>query len=88
MHLQLACTPWVQALLLIDASYGLEMEVMEFLEMCRTHGMPKIIGVLTHLDQMKNSKLLKKTKKQMKHRIWTELYQAHTTHSAYLTCFL
>ena len=33
------------ALLLIDATFGIEMEVFEFLEICRQHGSPRIMGV-------------------------------------------
>ncbi|KAF9185189.1 Glycoside hydrolase 2 (Mannanase, beta-galactosidase) [Haplosporangium sp. Z 767] len=62
-------------LLLIDASYGLEMETFEFLNILQTHGFPKIMGVLTHLDRFKNNKTLKTTKKKLKHRFWTEIYQ-------------
>ena len=36
--------------------------------------MPRVMGVLTHLDMLKNSKQLKKTKKTLKHRFWTEVY--------------
>lgn len=36
--------------------------------------MPKIMGILTHLDMLKNNKLLKQTKKVLKHRFWTEVY--------------
>ncbi|RZF35566.1 hypothetical protein LSTR_LSTR005094 [Laodelphax striatellus] len=61
-------------LLLIDASFGFEMEIFEFLNICQVHGMPKIMGVLTHLDMLKNTKALKKTKKTLKHRFWTEVY--------------
>lgn len=61
-------------LLLIDASYGFEMETFEFLHICQVHGMPRIMGVLTHLDVFKNAKTLKKTKKILKHRFWTEVY--------------
>ncbi|KAF9319902.1 Glycoside hydrolase 2 (Mannanase, beta-galactosidase) [Podila horticola] len=62
-------------LLLIDASFGLEMETFEFLNILQTHGFPKIMGVLTHLDRFKNNKTLKTTKKKLKHRFWTEIYQ-------------
>ena len=62
-------------LLLVDASYGFEMETFEFLNICQHHGFPRIMGVLTHLDQFKNHKTLRNTKKQMKHRFWTEIYQ-------------
>uniref|UniRef100_A0A8D8PLR9 Ribosome biogenesis protein BMS1 homolog n=1 Tax=Cacopsylla melanoneura TaxID=428564 RepID=A0A8D8PLR9_9HEMI len=61
-------------LLLIDASFGFEMEIFEFLNICQVHGMPKIMGVLTHLDMLKNNKTLKTTKKMLKHRFWTEVY--------------
>ena len=33
------------------------------------------MGVLTHLDKFKNNKALKNTKKKLKHRFWTEIYQ-------------
>jgi ribosome biogenesis protein BMS1 len=38
-------------LLLIDAKFGFEMETFEFLNLLQAHGFPKILGVLTHLDQ-------------------------------------
>ena len=62
-------------LLLVDASFGFEMEVFEFLNICQVHGFPRIMGVLTHLDGYKNNKALQRTKKIMKHRFWTEVYQ-------------
>ena len=62
-------------LLMVDASFGFEMEVFEFLNICQTHGFPRVMGVLTHLDAFKNTKTLRKTKKIMKHRFWTEVYQ-------------
>ncbi|CAI2170124.1 17747_t:CDS:10 [Funneliformis geosporum] len=62
-------------LLLIDASFGFEMETFEFLNILQTHGFPKIMGVLTHLDKFKNNKTLRTTKKRLKHRFWTEIYQ-------------
>ncbi|XP_076247659.1 ribosome biogenesis protein BMS1 homolog [Calliopsis andreniformis] len=61
-------------LLLIDASFGFEMEIFEFLNICQVHGMPRIMGVLTHLDLIKNAKQLKKVKKTLKQRFWTEVY--------------
>ncbi|XP_037939810.1 ribosome biogenesis protein bms1 isoform X2 [Teleopsis dalmanni] len=61
-------------LLLCDASYGFEMEIFEFLNICQVHGMPKIMGVLTHLDMIRNPKQLRKRKKELKHRFWTEVY--------------
>uniref|UniRef100_A0A2K6E0C1 Bms1-type G domain-containing protein n=1 Tax=Macaca nemestrina TaxID=9545 RepID=A0A2K6E0C1_MACNE len=50
-------------LMLIDASFGFEMETFEFLNIFQVHGFPKIMGVLTHLDSFKHNKQLKKTKK-------------------------
>ena len=32
------------------------------------------MGVLTHLDSYKNNKALRKRKKLLKHRFWTEIY--------------
>ncbi|XP_076282110.1 ribosome biogenesis protein BMS1 homolog isoform X2 [Lasioglossum baleicum] len=61
-------------LLLIDGSFGFEMEIFEFLNICQVHGMPRIMGVLTHLDLIKNAKQLKKNKKMLKQRFWTEVY--------------
>ncbi|XP_074596154.1 ribosome biogenesis protein BMS1 homolog [Brevipalpus obovatus] len=62
-------------LLLIDASFGFEIEIFEYLNICQTHGFPRVMGVLTHLDVFKNKKKLKNTKKRLKHRFWTEVYQ-------------
>uniref|UniRef100_A0A0K0FM02 Bms1l protein (inferred by orthology to a zebrafish protein) n=1 Tax=Strongyloides venezuelensis TaxID=75913 RepID=A0A0K0FM02_STRVS len=61
-------------LLMIDANYGMEVEIFEFINICQTHGMPKIIGILTHLDLIKKTADLRKTKKHLKHRFWTEIY--------------
>ncbi|XP_010242134.1 PREDICTED: ribosome biogenesis protein BMS1 homolog [Nelumbo nucifera] len=62
------------ALLLIDGSYGFEMETFEFLNILQVHGFPKVMGVLTHLDKFKDVKKLKNTKQRLKHRFWTEIY--------------
>ncbi|KAI0671020.1 hypothetical protein C8Q78DRAFT_974097 [Trametes maxima] len=62
-------------LLMIDASYGFEMETFEFLNILQSHGFPKVIGVLTHLDLIKKAATLKDTKKTLKKRFWTEIYQ-------------
>ncbi|XDV44358.1 hypothetical protein PO909_012651 [Leuciscus waleckii] len=62
-------------LMLIDASFGFEMETFEFLNICQVHGFPRIMGVLTHLDTFKDNKRLRKTKKRLKHRFWTEVFQ-------------
>ena len=44
------------ALLVIDASIGLEMETFEFLTILKSHGFPNVMGVLTHLDFFKDNK--------------------------------
>lgn len=62
------------ALLMIDASIGFEMETFEFLCLLNNHGMPNVMGVLTHLDYYIENKTLRKTKKKMKKRFWKEVY--------------
>ncbi|KAG7088587.1 hypothetical protein E1B28_012564 [Marasmius oreades] len=62
-------------LLMIDGSFGFEMETFEFLNILQSHGFPKVIGILTHLDLIKKSATLRATKKQLKKRFWTEIYQ-------------
>ncbi len=44
--------------LMIDASFGFEMETFEFLNILQTHGFPKVLGVLTHLDRFRDGKQL------------------------------
>ncbi|KFB52932.1 hypothetical protein ZHAS_00021216 [Anopheles sinensis] len=61
-------------LLMVDASFGFEMEIFEFLNICQVHGMPKIMGILNHLDMIKNASALKMQKKVLKHRFWKEVY--------------
>ncbi|KAL7488232.1 hypothetical protein ACHAW6_013816 [Cyclotella cf. meneghiniana] len=61
-------------LLCVDAKFGFEMETFEFLNMMQTHGFPKVMGIFTHLDQFRTQKNLRKTKKALKHRFWTEIY--------------
>lgn len=61
-------------ILIIDASFGFEMETFEFLNILQVHGFPKIIGVLTHLDDFRHNKRLQKTKKRLKQRFWAEIY--------------
>ena len=62
-------------LLCVDAKFGFEMETFEFLNILQNHGFPKVMGVFTHLDQFKTAKNLRKTKKLLKHRFWTEIYE-------------
>ena len=40
----------------------------------QSHGFPKVIGVLTHLDLVKKAATLSATKKALKKRFWTEIY--------------
>ena len=72
----------------MDASFGFEMEIFEFLNICQVHGFPKIMGVLTHLDMFRNTKQLRTTKKRLKHRFWTEVYQViiNTNENIYNLC--
>ncbi|KAJ7043945.1 GTP binding protein [Mycena alexandri] len=62
-------------LLMVDGSFGFEMETFEFLNVLQSHGFPKVIGILTHLDLIKKAATLKDTKKALKKRFWTEIYQ-------------
>lgn len=61
-------------LLVIDASYGFEMETFEFLNIAAAHGMPKVMAILTHLDSLRDGKQVRSVKKSLKDRIWAELY--------------
>lgn len=61
-------------LLCIDGSYGFEMETFEFLTIAAAHGLPKVIGVLTHIDGLKDGKQARAAKKRFKDRFWAELY--------------
>ncbi|EJS41452.1 bms1p [Saccharomyces arboricola H-6] len=61
-------------LLLIDGNFGFEMETMEFLNIAQHHGMPRVLGVATHLDLFKSQSTLRASKKRLKHRFWTEVY--------------
>lgn len=63
----------IKVLLLIDAKSGFEMETFEFLNICQVHGMPRLMGVLTHLDMFKNKKTLQKTKTILKKRYRLEI---------------
>jgi hypothetical protein len=40
----------------------------------QVHGFPRVIGVLTHLDSFKEQPKLRATKKALKTRFWTEIY--------------
>jgi ribosome biogenesis protein BMS1 len=54
------------------------METFEFLNIAQVYGLPRIMGVLTHMDLYKKmNKQLNKRKTQLKHRFWTEIYQVN-----------
>ncbi|UIZ28400.1 hypothetical protein KXD40_004540 [Peronospora effusa] len=53
-------------LLLVDASFGFEMETFEFLNILQVSGFPKV---------MERPKVFGKRKKRLKARFWTEIYQ-------------
>lgn len=61
-------------LLMIDCTTGFEMETMELLSVMRTHGFPKVMGILSHVDLIKKQATLRATKKRLKHRFWAEVY--------------
>ncbi|KAI8796542.1 ribosome biogenesis protein BMS1 [Biomphalaria glabrata] len=63
------------ALLMVDAKQGFEMEIFEFFNICQATGFPRCMGVLNHLDQYKDSKTVRKRKKQLKNRFEIELYK-------------
>ena len=62
------------ALLLVDASYGFEMETFEFLNCAQVHGFPRVMGVLTHLDKYVKLKKKQSIVYHVKHRFWKEIY--------------
>lgn len=53
----------------INAASGLEMETFEFLTLLMSHGLSKVICVVTNTDRGRNAKELKAIKK----RIWAEI---------------
>lgn len=62
-------------LLVVDAKFGFEMETFEYLNILQTHGFTKVAGIFTHLDQFEKLSMVKKTKKLLKQRFWSEIYQ-------------
>ncbi|KIY31115.1 ribosome biogenesis protein BMS1 [Cryptococcus gattii E566] len=60
---------------MIDLGKVVDLETFEFLNILQSHGFPKVMGVLTHVDLIKKASTLKDTKKRLKHRFWTEIYQ-------------
>ncbi|KAH8609771.1 AARP2CN domain [Trypanosoma vivax] len=60
-------------LLMVDGSYGFEMETFEFLNIAQVHGFPRMFGIVSHLDELKTGKALRKRKKFLRHRFWHEV---------------
>lgn len=60
-------------LLVVDVQRGLEMYHFEFINMLQVHGMPRVIPVLNHLDQFKESSSSRALRKIIKQRLWTDL---------------
>ncbi|KAI3854946.1 hypothetical protein MKX03_009104, partial [Papaver bracteatum] len=65
-------------LLLVDASYGFEAETFEFFNLLRVHGLPKVMGVLTHLDQLEGEMELMETIERLQYHFWTEICEGAT----------
>eukprot|EP00897_Mesotaenium_endlicherianum_P009003 jgi/Mesen1/8130/ME000437S07225 len=70
----LALSPPCLAALLFFTGSNTTTETLEFLNILQVHGFPKVMGVLTHLDAFTDAKKLQKTKKRLKQRFWTEIY--------------
>lgn len=60
-------------ILLIDASTGIEIETLEFAELCRTHGSPRVFGMLTHIDVLETKSAQNKSKKDIKKKFKSEI---------------
>jgi len=52
------------------------METFEFINICQSHGMPKVMGILTHMDErkQKRAKSFSKFKRYLKKRFWVDIY--------------
>lgn len=61
-------------LLMIDASFGFEMETFEFLNLLQSHGFPKLLAVATHYDTFNKLTHVSKAKKKLRRRLESELY--------------
>ncbi|KAI3972015.1 hypothetical protein MKW92_015778 [Papaver armeniacum] len=68
-------------LLMVDANYGFEAETFEFLNLLQAHGLPKVMGVLTHLDEFQDETKLNDTKERLKDLFRTEIYQGAVTYN-------
>ncbi|XP_026416866.1 ribosome biogenesis protein BMS1 homolog isoform X2 [Papaver somniferum] len=62
------------AILMVDASYGFEQETFEFRNLLQVHGFPKVIGVLTHLDEVGLDEM-SKVKQRLEDHFCTEIYE-------------
>ncbi|XP_026428008.1 ribosome biogenesis protein BMS1 homolog [Papaver somniferum] len=62
-------------ILLIDANYGFEMETFEFLNLLQVHGMPKVMGVLTYLDELEDAETLKIIKERVMNKFRTNIHE-------------
>ena len=67
-------------LLLVDGNFGFEMETFEFLNILQVHGFPKVMGVLTHLDEFTDAKKLRQVKKTLKVRAALPVAYASTSY--------
>nr|XP_027202871.1 ribosome biogenesis protein bms1-like [Dermatophagoides pteronyssinus] len=62
------------ALCMIDIRNGIQKDTLEFINIMKVHGFPKILGVLSFVDTFKQDKKLKLLKKKIKQRFWADLY--------------
>ncbi|VDL63103.1 unnamed protein product [Hymenolepis diminuta] len=60
-------------LLTVNVKNSLEMYHFEFINMLQVHGMPRVIPVLNHLDEFKQSSSSRAIRKRIKQRLWTDL---------------
>lgn len=58
----------------VNATKGYEMETFEFINVLQLHGMPKCMGVLTHLDLVGKQSAQRSVTKKLKDRFWKEIY--------------
>ncbi|KAI3830870.1 hypothetical protein MKX03_015575 [Papaver bracteatum] len=62
-------------ILITDANYGYEMETFEFLNLLQVHGMPKVMGVLTYLDKIKDANTRTVTKRRLMDRFRDNIHK-------------
>lgn len=56
-----------------DVSIGFEMETFEFLSVLQIHGFPRLMGVATHMDHLRDNKQKKKMQKALRKRFEIEV---------------